>query len=83
LLELLEIKGKRMIDTFGKFRKFCRTHELSKEEPKEEKQKLEEGNYCYHCNDDSVLFHVSMLARQKIDFYRQTEVRGSPPTQNY
>ncbi len=83
LLELLEIKGKRMIDTFGKFRKFCQTHELSKEEPKEEKQKLEEGNYCYHCNDDSVLFHVSMSARQKIDFYRQIEVRGSSPTQNY
>jgi hypothetical protein len=83
LLELLEIKGKRMIDTFGKFRKFCQTHELLKEEPKEEKQKLEEGNYCYHCNDDSVLFHVSMLAQQKIDFYRQIEVRGSPPTQNY
>ncbi len=83
MLELLEIKGKRMIDTFGEFRKFCQTHELVKEEPKEEKQKLEEGNCCYHCNDDSVLFHVSMSAQQKIGFYRQIEVRGSSSTQNY
>jgi hypothetical protein len=85
LLELLEIKGKRMIDTFGEFRKFCQIYkpeEKPEEEPKKEKQKLEEGNYCYHCNDDSVLFHVSMSAQQKIDFYRQIEARGSPPTQN-
>jgi hypothetical protein len=84
LLELLEIKGKQMIGTFGKFREFCQTHELLKEAPKEEKPKLEEGNCCYHCNDDSVLFHVRMTANQKIDFYKQIEqVRGSPPTQNH
>jgi hypothetical protein len=82
LLELLEIKGKRMIDTFGKFRKFCQIYK-PEEKPKEEKQKLEEGNCCFHCNDGSVLFHVRLSAKQKIEFYRQIEQQqGSPPTQN-
>jgi hypothetical protein len=84
LLELLEIKGKQMIGTFGKFREFCRTHELEVEAPKEEKPKLEEGNCCFHCNDNSPLYRVRMTANQKIDFYKQIEqVRGSPPTQNH
>jgi hypothetical protein len=83
LLELLEIRGKRMIDTFGGFRDFCKAHELPKQEEVKEKEKerLEEGNPCWKCNDnDGLLFHVSMTASEKIRFHQQMEqVRGSPP----
>jgi hypothetical protein len=81
ILELLAVRGKRFIDTFGEFRKFCRVHKLPKEE-KEEKQKLEEGQCCSKCNRaDSFLFRVPMTARQRIEFYENLElVRGSPPT---
>lgn len=81
LSELLEIKGKRMIDTFGKFRSFSVAYELPEEEEIEKKEKLEEGNLCWKCNgNDNLLFHISMTANQKIKFYQQVEqVRGSPP----
>lgn len=84
MLELLEIKGKRMLDTFGKFRTFCRTHELAEVE-KQEKTKLEEGQCCFKCNDsNSLLFHIPMTANQRIIFYEQTELtRESPPMLNH
>jgi hypothetical protein len=83
ILELLEVRGKRFIDTFGEFRKFCRVHKLQKEK-KEEKQKLDEGQCCSKCNNkDSFLFRVPMTAKQRIEFYENLElVRGSPPILN-
>jgi hypothetical protein len=77
--ELLELSGKRMIDTFGSFRKFCQTHELSPDET-EKREKLEEGQCCPNCEGKSnLLFSLTMTESQLIDFYKRMEsVRGSP-----
>jgi hypothetical protein len=80
LLELLEIKGKRMIDSFGEFRKFCRDYELPETETTE-REKLVEGSCCPKCNDkNNLLFAITLTSAQLIDFYRQKELsaRGSP-----
>ncbi len=91
ILELLEVRGKRFIDTFGAFRKFCGIYKLPdeekqkiKQERQEAKDKIEEGRFCFKCNkNDSVLFRVPMTWKQRIEFYENLElVRGSPPTLN-
>jgi hypothetical protein len=78
--ELMELAGKRMLETFGSFRKFCQVHELLPDEI-EEREKLEEGQCCPNCEDKgSLLFSLTMTERQLIDFYKRLEsVRGSPP----
>jgi hypothetical protein len=77
--ELLELSGKRMIDTFGSFRKFCQTHELPPDET-EKREKLEEGQCCPNCESKSnLLFSLTITESQLIDFYKRSEsVRGSP-----
>jgi hypothetical protein len=77
--ELLELSGKRMLDTFGSFRKFCQTHELPPDET-ERREKLEEGQCCPNCESkSSLLFSLTMTERQLINFYKGMElVRGSP-----
>lgn len=77
--ELLELSGKRMLDTFGSFRKFCQTHELLPDET-EKREKLEEGQCCPNCEGKSnLLFSLTMTEKQLIDFYKRMEsVRGSP-----
>jgi hypothetical protein len=77
--ELLELSGKRMLDTFGSFRKFCQTHELPPDET-EKREKLEEGQCCPNCESKSnLLFSLTMTERQLISFYKRMEsVRGSP-----
>jgi hypothetical protein len=77
--ELLELSGKRMIDTFGLFRKFCQVHELPPDET-EKREKLEEGQCCPNCESKSnLLFSLTMTESQLIDFYKRMEsVRGSP-----
>ncbi len=79
--EILELKGKRMIDTFGDFRKFCRTHELPEVE-RVERPKLEEGLCCPNCDDsDNTLFQLTMTMPDLIAFHRRIEqTRASPPT---
>ncbi len=75
LSELLELKGKRMIDTFGDFRKFCLSHELPVVE-KEERVKVEAGQCCSRCDATgvhNVLFHRSVTHRELIDLHRQNE----------
>jgi hypothetical protein len=75
LFELLELKGKRMIDAFGDFRKFCLRHELA-EVQKEERVKVEAGQCCSRCDATgvhNVLFQSSMTHLQLIDLYRQKE----------
>jgi hypothetical protein len=75
LSELLEVKGKRMIDTFGDFRKFCLKHELPKVE-KEERVKVEVGQCCFRCDATgvhNVLFQRSVTHRELIDLHRQNE----------
>ncbi len=80
LLELLEIKGKRMIGAFGEFGKFCTKHTLPEVE-KEEREKIAEGQCCSQCSEK--LFHSVMSGDDLISFYRQVEQiereRGSPP----
>jgi hypothetical protein len=78
--ELLELSGKRMLDTFGVFRKFCQTHELPSDMT-EKREKLEEGQCCANCESKSnLLFSMTMTERQLINFYKRMEsVRGSPP----
>ncbi len=79
--EILELKGQRMIDRFGDFRKFCLTHELPEIEARE-KPKLEEGLCCPNCDDDSnKLFQLTMTMPDLIAFHRRIEqTRTSPPT---
>jgi hypothetical protein len=75
LSELLEVKGKRMIDTFGDFRKFCLGHQLPEVE-KEERVKVEVGQCCSRCDATgvhNVLFQSSMTHRELIDLHRQNE----------
>jgi hypothetical protein len=75
LSELLEVKGKRMIDTFGDFRKFCLKHDLPEVE-KEERVKVEAGQCCFRCDATgvhNVLFQSSMTHRELIDLHRQNE----------
>jgi hypothetical protein len=75
LSELLEVKGKRMIDTFGDFRKFCLKHELPKVE-KEERVKVEVGQCCSRCDATgvhNVLFQLSMTHRELIGLHRRNE----------
>jgi hypothetical protein len=81
LLELLEIKGKRMIGAFGEFRKFCSNNKLTEaasEPAKEEREKLAEDQPCSHCNKR--LFQTMMTSKELIAFYRRVEQseRGSP-----
>jgi hypothetical protein len=82
--EILELKGKRMIDTFGEFRKFCLTHELPEVE-KEERAQFEEGQCCPNCNDsNNKLFQLTMTMPDLIAFHRRIEqTRASPPTANH
>jgi hypothetical protein len=75
LSELLEVKRKRMIDTFGGFRKFCLSHELP-EVKKEERVKVEAGQCCSRCDATgvhNVLFQRSVTHRELIDLHRQNE----------
>jgi hypothetical protein len=75
LSELLEVKSKRMIDTFGDFRKFCLKHELPKVE-EEEREKIEVGQCCSRCDATgvhNVLFQLSMTHRELIDLHRKNE----------
>jgi stress-induced morphogen len=79
--EILELKGQRMIDRFGDFRKFCLAHELPEVEA-QERPKLESGQYCASCNDgSSELFQLTMTMPDLIAFHRRIEqTRASPPT---
>jgi hypothetical protein len=79
--EILELKGQRMIDRFGEFRKFCRTHELPEVEI-QERPKLEEGLCCPNCDDsNNTLFQLTMTMPDLIAFHRRIEqTRASPPT---
>lgn len=73
LLELLEIKGKRMIDSFGEFRKFCRDYELPETETTE-REKLAETDCCPNCNDNrTLLYEITLTETQLIEFYRRNE----------
>jgi hypothetical protein len=82
--EILELKGQRMIDRFGDFRKFCRTHELPEVET-QERPKLEEGLCCPNCDDsNNTLFQLTMTMPDLIAFHRRIEqTRASPPTTNH
>lgn len=70
LSELLEIRGKRMIDTFGDFRKFCAENKLPEVE-KERREPLSEGQCCPQCNGK--LFQLIMSAKELVAFHRRTE----------
>jgi hypothetical protein len=78
--QLLELAGQRMIDTFGDFRTFCRTHELPKEE-KEQRESIKEGVCCPRCDDgNNLVFGLVMKRNDYINFYSHMELmRGSPP----
>jgi hypothetical protein len=78
--EILQLKGQRMIDRFGDFRKFCLTHELPEVEARE-RPKLEEGLCCPNCNDNNnKLFQLTMTMPDLIAFHRRIEqTRASPP----
>jgi hypothetical protein len=78
LSELLEIRGSRMIDTFGDFRKFCSTNKSQNFAEKEEREAISEGQCCPRCNEG--LFRLTMSPEQLIAFYRRVEQleRGSP-----
>ena len=82
--DLLSISGKRMLDTFGSFRKFCATHELAEEE-KSPRESLAEGDCCPFCTSSrKFLFAQTMSETELIRFYRQGElVRGSPLALNH
>ncbi len=77
LLELLEIKGKRMIGAFGEFGKFCSVNKQPKSE-EIEREKLAEGQPCSHCHEE--LFRIMMTGEDLVAFYRRVEQsgRGSP-----
>ncbi len=77
LLELLEIKGKRMIGAFGEFGKFCSVNKQPKSEEME-REKLAEGQPCSHCHEE--LFRIMMTGEDLVAFYRRVEQsgRGSP-----
>lgn len=79
--EILDLKGKPMLGTFGEFRKFCQTHELSEVE-KQTRALLEEGLCCPNCNDsNNKLFQLTMTMPDLIAFHRRIEqTRASPPT---
>jgi hypothetical protein len=83
--ELLQIKGKRMLDCFGEFRKFCQTHKLPEQEIIREKSRLVEGDCCPKCNDaNNKIFELTMTEKQLIAFHRRVEqTRGSPPLINH
>jgi hypothetical protein len=84
LLEILEIRGKRMIDTFGDFRQFCRQTRLPKQ-VKEERPRAVEGQCCTKCDDgESLLFQISMTAQERIRLYEQIELaQRAAPFINY
>jgi hypothetical protein len=82
LIELLALRGKNMIGTFGDFRTFCIRYILPEPEAELEEQKrekLQPGQCCSRC--DKELFHVILSAEELISFYRRIEQteRGSPP----
>jgi hypothetical protein len=78
--EILGLKGKPMLGTFGEFRKFCQTHELPEVE-KQTRATLEEGLCCPNCNDaNNKLFQLTMTMPDLIAFHRRIEqTRASPP----
>jgi hypothetical protein len=84
LLEILEIRGKRMIDTFGDFRQFCRQERLPRLQ-REERPRAAEGQCCTKCDDgESLLFQISMTAQERIRLYEQIELaQRAAPFINY
>jgi hypothetical protein len=78
--EILQLKGQRMIDRFGDFRKFCLSHELPEVE-RAERPKLTEGECCPNCNNgNNKLFELTMTMPGLIAFHRRIEqTRASPP----
>jgi hypothetical protein len=73
--DLLSLKGKRMLDTFGEFKSFMQSHELPEQEI-QEREKLQEGSCCPRCNDSqTLLFRKTMTELEIIEYYRRREVR--------
>ena len=80
--QLLELKGLRMLDTFGEFRAFCRDFEL----PEDENSDIESGKHeyvpgeCCPCEGcGKPLFESVLTDAELIEHHRRREkVRGSP-----
>jgi hypothetical protein len=73
--DLLSLKGKRMLDTFGEFKSFMQSHELPEQEI-QVREKLQEGSCCPRCNDSqTLLFRKTMTELEIIEYYRRREVQ--------
>jgi plasmid rolling circle replication initiator protein Rep len=70
--EILQLKGLRMIDTFGEFRKFCQTYELPETEDLEsDKPEFAPGDCCPNC--DKPLFERILTHAELVAHYRRRE----------
>ncbi len=77
--EILELKGLRMIDTFGEFRNFCRDYELPEDEESElvgsDKPDFVAGECCPHEGCGKPLFERILTDVELIAFHRRRERR--------
>ncbi len=75
--EILELKGLRMIDTFGDFRNFCRDYEPPEDEESETvesaKRDFVAGECCPHPNCGKPLFERILTDVELIAFHRRRE----------
>jgi plasmid rolling circle replication initiator protein Rep len=75
--EILELKGLRMIDTFGDFRKFCRDYEPPEDEESElegsDKPDFVAGECCPHPSCGKPLFERILTDVELIAFHRRRE----------
>jgi hypothetical protein len=80
--QLLELKGLRMVDTFGEFRAFCRDYEIPESETSEieaEKHDFVVGECCPCDGCDKPLFEQVLTDVEIIAYHRQRESVGSVP----
>jgi hypothetical protein len=85
--QILELKGLRMIDTFGEFRIFCRENKIADDEAgdddgkecsESDKHVFVVGECCPHPNCEKPLYECVMTDIEEIEFYRRREnqIRG-------
>ena len=81
LRQVLDLKGVRLFDTFGAFRKFSAGFEVPEAESPSDNAKKLEGDCCDECGQHLFLMHFTI--REQIDFERfissQKAWHGKPP----